>query len=152
MMNKEAARLRAAWIPLASGEVLEVGVGSGVNLGFCASKVRGVYGVDPSLELQRIARKRAGTGPIRVEFLSQSAEDALPLADASIDTVVVTWTLCSLANAPKALRQMKRVLKTNGRLMFLEHGRAPDSRATAWQDPRAAVCRRVAGGCHLNRK
>ncbi len=152
MRNKEAARLRAAWIPLASGEVLEVGVGSGLNLAFYSSKVRRVYGVDPSLELQRIARQRAGTGPIRVEFLSQSAEDALPLADASIDTVVVTWTLCSIANAPKALRQMKRVLKTNGRLIFLEHGRAPDSRVTAWQDRLTPVWRRMAGGCHLNRK
>src|SRR5260370_8130675 len=99
MMNKEAARLRAAWITLASGEVLEVGVGSGLNLAFYSSKVRRVYGVDPSLELQRIARQRAGTGPIRGEFLSQSAEHALPLAHAHITTVLITWTLCSTPNS-----------------------------------------------------
>ncbi|MGH9433024.1 MAG: class I SAM-dependent methyltransferase [Terriglobia bacterium] len=152
MRNKEAARVRAAWIPHARGEVLEIGIGSGLNLAFYSSEVQHVYGVDPSVELQRIARKRAGSGPIKVEFLSQPAEDPLPLAGASIDTVVVTWTLCSIANAPSALQQMKRVLKSNGRLIFLEHGRAPDPGVAAWQDRLTPVWKRVAGGCHLNRK
>jgi ubiquinone/menaquinone biosynthesis C-methylase UbiE len=84
--------------------------------------------------------------------LPQSAEEALPLADASIDTIVITWTLCSIANAAKALRQIKRLLKSGGRLIFLEHGRAPDRRVVAWQDRLTPFWKPIAGGCHLNRK
>jgi SAM-dependent methyltransferase len=105
MRNEETTRLRAAWIPLARGDVLEVGIGSGLNLPFYSSDVQRVYGVDPSIELQQMARKRTMGEPIEVEFLSQSAEEPLPLADASIDTVVMTWTLCSIPNAAKALQQ-----------------------------------------------
>lgn len=89
---------------------------------------------------------------INVEFFSQSAEDDLPLSDRSIDTVVIPWTLCSIPDPLKALRQMKRVLKPNGRLIFIEHGRAPDSRVATWQDRLTPVWKRVGGGCHLNRK
>src|SRR5262249_6937854 len=87
-----------------------------------------------------------------VEFFSQSAEQPLPLADASIDTVVLTWTLCSIPDAPKALQQMKRVLKVNGQLIFLEHGRASDPSVVAWQDRLTPAWKRLTGGCHLNRK
>jgi ubiquinone/menaquinone biosynthesis C-methylase UbiE len=151
MRNKETTGLRAAWIPTACGEVLEVGIGSGLNLPFYSSQVQRVYGVDPSLELQRMARKRAA-GRIQIEFLSQSAEEPLPLTNASIDTIVMTWTLCSIPNAPMALQQMKRVLTANGRLIFLEHGRAPDPGVVAWQDRLTPLWKRIAGGCHLNRK
>src|SRR5580700_12140255 len=112
MSNPEMRRLRAAWIPKARGEVLEVGIGSGLNLAFYSSEVQRVYGVDPSVELQRKARQRAADSPTKVEFLSQSAEAPLPLTRASIDTVVVTWTLCSIPNAAQALQEMKRVLKS----------------------------------------
>lgn len=152
MRNEETARLRAAWIPNARGEVLEVGIGSGLNLPFYSSDVHRVYGVDPSFELQRMARKRAGAGQIEVEFLSQSAEEQLSLGDASIDTVVITWALCSIPNAPKALQQVKRVLKPSGRLIFLDHGRAPDPDVAVWQDRITPVWKRICGGCHLNRK
>lgn len=152
MSNKEMASLRTNWIPQARGEVLEVGIGSGLNLPFYSSRVQHVYGVDPSLELQQMARKRVAAGPFEVEFLSHSAEDRLPLADASVDTVVLTWTLCSIANAPKALHQMKRVLRPSGRLLFLEHGRAPDPGVVLWQDLLTPAWRRIGGGCHLNRK
>lgn len=152
MRNKETARLRAGWISQARGEVLEVGIGSGLNLPFYSSQVQRVYGLDPSVELLRMARQRAAAGPTKVDFLLQSAEEPLPLADASIDTVVVTWTLCSLASAPQALQQMRRVLRESGRLVFLEHGRAPDSGVVAWQDRLTPVWKRIAGGCHLNRK
>src|SRR5438128_5201882 len=100
MKNKDTTRLRAECVPQARGEVLEVGIGSGLNLPFYSSDVQRVHGVDPSLELQRIARKRAMAGPIEVDFLSQSAEEQLPLADASIDTVVITWAWCSIPHAP----------------------------------------------------
>jgi ubiquinone/menaquinone biosynthesis C-methylase UbiE len=152
MSNKETARLRETWIPHARGEVLEVGIGSGLNLAFYSSQVQHVYGVDPSVELQQMARKRVLAGPIQVEFLSQSAEDPLPFADASMDTVVVTWTLCSIANPHNALQQMKRVLRSSGCLIFLEHGRAPESNVASWQDRLTPAWKRIAGGCHLNRK
>jgi len=152
MRNEESARLRAAWIPRACGEVLEVGIGSGLNLAFYSSEVQRVYGVDPSIELQRMARQRAAAAPIKVEFLLQSAEEPLPLTAASIDTAVVTWSLCSIPNAAQALQEMKRVLKATGRLIFLEHGRAPDPGVIAWQDRLTPLWKRIGGGCHLNRK
>jgi ubiquinone/menaquinone biosynthesis C-methylase UbiE len=152
MKNKDATRLRAVWVPQASGEVLEIGIGSGLNLPFYSGEVRRVVGVEPSLVLQKMARERETARHTKVEFLSQSAEDALPLPDRSIDTIVMTWTLCSIPNASKALAQMKRVLKTEGRLLFIEHGRAPDPHVVAWQDRLTPVWKRIGGGCHLNRK
>ena len=152
MRNKETARVRAEWVPHARGDVLEVGIGSGLNLPLYSSEVRRVYGVYPSLELQKIARQRMRGQVINVEFLSQSAEEILPLSDESIDTIVITWTLCSIADPTKALRQMKRVLKRDGRLIFVEHGRAPDSKVAAWQDRLTPFWKRIGGGCHLNRK
>ena len=151
LRNKESARLRADWIPQARGAVLEIGIGSGLNLPFYSSAVRRVYGVDPSSELQRMARQRA-TGGIPVEFLLQSAEQPLPLADASVDTVVVTWTLCSIPNPVAALQGMKRVLRPNGRLIFVEHGLSPDSSVMAWQKRITPLWKQITGGCHLNRK
>ena len=150
MNNPETRRLRAALIPRARGEVLEVGIGSGLNMEFYSSEVRCVYGVDPSIELQRMARKRLGS--IDVDFLSQSAEERLPLADASIDTVVLTWTLCSIADPQRALKEMKRVLKASGKLIFVEHGRAPDHGVAVWQDRLTPLWKRTCGGCHLNRR
>ena len=152
MRNKETARLRADWIPHARGQVLEVGIGSGLNLPFYSPEVEHVYGVDPSVELGRLAHKRAAAGSTKVEFLFQSAEEPLPLANASIDTVVVTWTLCSIPNAPAALQEMRRVLKPGGRLIFLEHGRASDPGVVAWQNRVTPFWKRFTGGCHLNRK
>lgn len=152
MRNKDTRRLRAEWVPHARGEVLEVGSGSGLNLAFYTSDVRRVYGVDPSTELQTMARKRTVGLRLNVEFLSQSAEEELPLPDKSIDTVLMTWTLCSIPDPQKALHQMKRVLKPDGRLIFLEHGRAPDAGVAAWQDRLNATWKCIGGGCHLNRK
>jgi len=150
MQNRETRRLREAWIPQAKGEVLEVGVGSGLNLEFYTQQVTRVYGVDPSVELQRIARKRAGR--INVEFLLQSAENQLPLRSGSIDTVVLTWSLCSIPDPRKALQEMNRTLAPDGQLIFVEHGRAPDSGVAAWQDRLTPIWKRIGGGCHLNRK
>lgn len=152
MRNKETARLRAEWLPHARGNVLEVGIGSGLNLPFYSSDVQRLYGLEPSMALQRMARRRALSAPLEVEFLLQSAEDPAPLADGSIDTVVMTWTLCSIANAANALQQIRRVLKPGGRFIFLEHGRAPDPGVAAWQNRLTPVWKRIAGGCHLDRK
>jgi ubiquinone/menaquinone biosynthesis C-methylase UbiE len=152
MRNKDIAPLRSTWVPLARGEVLEVGIGSGLNLPYYSPEVQRVYGVDPSLELQRIARERTSGGRIPVEFLAQSADKPLPLPDASVDTVVVTWTLCSIPDVSPALQQMRRVLKPDGRLIFIEHGRSTDPRVAAWQERLTPLWRRFTGGCHLNRK
>lgn len=152
MNNKETAGLRAESIPQAAGQVLEVGIGSGLNLALYSSPVERVYGVDPSIEMLRIARKRAEGAPVPVEFFQQSVEDPLPLADASIDTVVLTWTLCSIPNPHQALQQMRRVLRPDGRLIFIEHGLAPDPAVVKWQDRLTPLWKRIAGGCHLNRQ
>jgi ubiquinone/menaquinone biosynthesis C-methylase UbiE len=152
MRNRETTRLRAEWLPRARSDVLEVGIGSGLNLPFYTSDVRRVLGVDPSLELQRMARARLGASLIQVDFFAQSAETPLPLPAASVDTTVLTWTLCSIPDASSALRQIRRVLKPDGQLIFLEHGRAPDARVVAWQDRLTPVWKRIGGGCHLNRK
>jgi SAM-dependent methyltransferase len=152
MRNKETTRLRAGYIPRARGDVLEVGIGSGLNLPFYSPDVTHVYGVDPSLELQRMARKRHVIRSIKVDFLAQSVEEPLPLADASIDTVVITWTLCSIPDPIRALHQVIRVLKENGLLIFVEHGHASDPGVAKWQDKLTPLWKRIGGGCHLNRR
>jgi len=152
MRNKDATQLRAAWIPRARGEVLEIGIGSGLNLPFYSSDVQCVHGVDPSAELQQIARKRATDQRVPVDFLLQSAEEPLPLPEEAINTVVMTWTLCSIPNPPRALEHMIKALKRGGHLIFIEHGRAPDTRVRAWQDRLTPLWKRIGGGCHLNRK
>jgi ubiquinone/menaquinone biosynthesis C-methylase UbiE len=152
MRNKETARLRAAWIPHARGEVLEIGIGSGLNLPFYSHDVQRVYGVDPSVELQRMARKKSIAEPTKLEFLLQSAEERLPLPDSSIDTAVFTWTLCSIPDAPRALQEVNRVLKMSGRLIFVEHGHSPDLGVAVWQERLTPLWKRIGGGCHLNRK
>jgi ubiquinone/menaquinone biosynthesis C-methylase UbiE len=150
MKNPEARRLREVWIPQAEGDVLEVGIGSGLNLEFYTQRARRVYGLDPSVELQRLARKRSGK--IEVDFFLQSAENPVPLPGSSMDTIVLTWTLCSIPDPQRALLEMRRLLKPDGRIIFIEHGRAPDSGVAAWQDRLTPIWKNIGGGCHLNRK
>ncbi len=152
MRGKDTARLRAEWIPKARGTVLEIGIGSGLNLPFYSSEVEQVYGVDPSRELQRMARDRAVKTSQHVEFLTQSAEQPIPLETGCIDTAVITWTLCSIPNPLRALGEVRRVLKPDGVLIFLEHGRASDPKVAAWQDRLTPIWKRIGGGCHLNRR
>lgn len=152
MKHKDATRLRAAWVPEVRGRVLEIGIGSGLNLPFYSSQVECVYGVEPSAELQKMAKERAKRSNTKVEFLSQSAEDVIPLAEDSVDTVVMTWTLCSIPDPMRALAQMKRVLKPNGRMLFIEHGKSPDAGVARWQDRLTPAWKNIGGGCHLNRK
>lgn len=152
MRNKDTTRLREMWIPHARGDVLEIGIGSGLNLPFYSTAVQHVYGVDPSIELQKKAREQVHRTHAKVDFLRQSADSPLPLPDAIIDTVVSTWTLCSIPNAVEALKEMRRVLKPAGSFIFVEHGRAPDMRVVAWQDRLTPIWKRFTGNCHLNRK
>jgi ubiquinone/menaquinone biosynthesis C-methylase UbiE len=150
MRNEAASAERARWVPLAAGVVLEVGAGSGLNFAHYGPHVRKLYALDPSAELRRMAGPRAERVRVPVEFLAALAE-AIPLPDASVDTVVTTWTLCTIPDAERALHEMGRVLRGNGRLIFVEHGRSPDPRVLRWQDRLTPVWRRVAGGCRLNR-
>jgi len=152
LRNKDAARLRALRIPEARGDVFEVGIGSGLNLPFYSDEVRRVYGADPSVELGRMARKRASAQRVPVEFLVQSAESAIPLADASVDSVVSTWTLCSIPDARAALREMRRVLKPGGSFIFVEHGRSPEVKVARWQDRLNPIWKPICGGCNINRQ
>lgn len=152
MKNPDAMRLREAWVPKAQGRVLEIGIGSGLNLPYYSREVQKIFGVDPSFELERIARGRVGPESPEVEFLCQRADERLPFDDASMDTLVMTWTLCSIPNPGRALEEMRRVLRPDGRLIFIEHGRAPDARIARWQDRLTPFWERFTSGCHLNRK
>ena len=150
MRQKNLAAYRARIIPAAEGRVLEIGIGSGLNLPFYSRNVVRVIGLEPSPRLLAMARQVERTGNGSVEFIEGSAE-AIPLQDASVDTVVTTWTLCSIPDALRALRDMRRVLRPGGHLLFVEHGRAPDPNVIWWQDRLTPVWKRLGGGCHLNR-
>ncbi|GAB6084634.1 methyltransferase domain-containing protein [Desulfuromonas carbonis] len=145
------SRQRARIVPLARGRVLEIGIGSGRNLPFYdPARVRSVVGVDPSPQLSRRGRRRVAQSAITVEPLAACAE-LLPCAAASFDTIVCTYTLCTIADPAAALAEMARVLVPGGQLLFLEHGRAPDRKVRRWQARLQPWWRRVAGGCHLDR-
>jgi ubiquinone/menaquinone biosynthesis C-methylase UbiE len=151
MRHPTVAAERARVVPLAAGVVLEVGIGSGLNLPFYGRAVERLYGVDPRRELWALARGRIARAAFPVAFIEASAE-RIPVGDGSIDTVVMTWTLCSIPEARPALLEMKRVLRPEGQLIFIEHGLAPDPRVVAWQERLDPVWKRIAGGCHLNRR
>ena len=135
----------------ASGRVLDVGIGSGLNLPFYGERTERVFGIDPSPELLHFAEERASKTSTPVELLRGSGE-ALPLEDNSIDTAVVTFTLCTVGDTTAVLAEIRRVLRPGGRLLFAEHGRSPDASVARWQDRLTPIWRHVAGGCHLNRK
>jgi ubiquinone/menaquinone biosynthesis C-methylase UbiE len=135
----------------AEGRVLEIGIGSGLNLPLYGARVSSVIGLEPSPALLRMARPRASAATIPISLLDASAE-AIPLASGSIDTIVVTWTLCTIPDTSRALAEMRRVLRPGGALLFVEHGRAPEPGVARWQDRLDPLWSRLAGGCHLNRK
>ena len=145
------AKQRAKIVPRARGEVLEVGIGSGLNLPFYdTARVEKIWGLEPSPEMRRIAEKVAHGVDLPVQFLDLPGEE-IPLDDQSVDTVLVTYTLCTIPDAARALRQMRRVLKPGAELLFYEHGRAPDPGVRRWQDRLDPLWSKFAGGCHLNR-
>ena len=150
MKNKAAQAERVRFVPRASGEVLEIGVGSGLNIPIYGSGVRKLYALDPSAELLRMAGRRAERAAFPVELLQHPAE-AIPLGDGTVDSVVTTWTLCSIPDAAAALREVRRVLRPTGRLILIEHGRSPDPSVVRWQDRVTPLWRKISGGCHLNR-
>jgi ubiquinone/menaquinone biosynthesis C-methylase UbiE len=151
MRNKRLRPYRERVAGAAEGRVLDVGVGSGLNLPFYARQAREVFGLDPSPQLLERARRNMPRTDVPVRLLEGSAE-RIPLADRSMDTIVMTWTGCSIPAIGTALVEMRRVLKVDGRLLFVEHGRAPEPGVARWQDRLDPLWLKFSGGCHLNRK
>ncbi|HHI82386.1 MAG TPA: class I SAM-dependent methyltransferase [Rhizobiales bacterium] len=138
-------------VPQAHGVVLEAGIGSGLNLPFYdKSRVRTIIGVDPGKGILELGRERFEKSPIPVEIINQSAED-IPLETNSADTVLLTWSACSIPDIKTALGEMRRVLKPGGQLIFCEHGKSPDAHIAWRQNLLNKVWPKLAGGCNLNR-
>lgn len=150
MKSRDITRWRAQIIPAARGRVLEIGIGSGLNLPFYGAEVTELAAVDPSRELLRLAGRAAAQTDFEVDLRAQSAE-RLPFDEAGFDCLVTTWTLCSIPDVSAALADMRRVLKPDGRLIFIEHGSSPEPRVRRWQDRLNPLWNRCAGGCNLNR-
>src|SRR5246127_3738691 len=151
MQNRLLDHYRHQTIASARGLVFEVGVGSGVTLPLYRPAVTQVVGLDPSPQLLRLASRRAADAVVPVSLLRGSAEQD-PFADAVFDTIVMTWTLCSIPNPIAALTEMRRVLRPGGRLIFVEHGLSPEIRVVRWQHRLTPWWKRISGGCHLDRK
>ena len=138
-------------VPLAKGRVLEIGIGSGLNLQFYdSSKVEYIWGLDISAQMRKMAEKRAKSIQFKVEFIGQSGNE-IPLESNSVDTVLVTYTLCTIPDVGQALSEMSRVLMPGGELIFCEHGLAPDKDVRRWQNLMNPIWKRMGGGCNLNR-
>lgn len=147
----QVMKLRSQVVPAAKGVVLEVGMGSGLNLAlYNPDTVTLVYGLEPSEGMRRKAQENVNNSPVAVELLDLPGEQ-IPLADASVDTVLLTFTLCTIPDAHGALQQMFRVLKPGGKLLFIEHGLAPETSVSTWQNRITPVWKKFSGGCHLNR-
>lgn len=150
--TKPILKQREKVVPQAEGRVLEVGMGSAINLPYYdASKVEMVWGLEPSEGMRKKAAPRLERAPFPVEWLSLPGEE-IPLEDDSADTVLLTFTLCTIPDFARALGQMRRVLKPGGRLLFAEHGAAPDESVRKWQERLNPIWKRLAGGCHINRE
>ena len=132
------------------GDVVEIGFGSGLNVPLYPREVTTVYAVDPSLVARKLSAERVATSPVRVEFVGLNGED-LPLDDASVDTALSTFTLCTIPDAARAVREVHRVLRPGGTFHFLEHGLCPDAGVARWQHRLNGIQQRVAGGCTLDR-
>jgi len=151
MRNRRLECYRHRAIAAARGFVLEIGVGSGPNLALYGAAVERVCAIDPSPELLRLAEARAGDAPVPVSLLRASGEH-LPFGDRVFDTVVATWTLCTIADPVAALVEARRVLKPGGCLVFVEHGLAPEPGVARWQHGLTPCWKHIGGGCHLDRK
>lgn len=150
--SPEIMKLRDRVVPLCAGTVLEVGAGSGINFSlYDPKRVERVLALEPSSGMRRRARsKNATQAQVPIEWLALPGEQ-IPLADQSVDTILLTFTLCSIADYQTALSQMRRVLRPDGQLLFCEHGRADNMKVQRWQDRLNPVWKWFAGGCHLNR-
>ena len=150
--SKPVARQREKVVPQAEGKVLEVGIGSGLNLPFYdKSKIDELWGLDPSEELSEMARKVADSEQMEVNFISSGAEE-ISLPDDHFDSVLVTYTMCTIPEVIRANGEIRRVLKNGGKMIFCEHGEAPDENIRKWQKRINPIWGKFAGGCNINRK
>lgn len=150
MNTKTTREIRACVCGQLSGNVLEIGFGSGLNLPHLPLSVNALHAVDPSLGAARLAGKRISASPVPVEMAGLDGQ-ALPFEDASMDAALSTWTMCTIADPVKALREVRRVLRPGAKLHFVEHGVAPDESVRRWQSRLNPIQNKVGCGCHLNR-
>ncbi len=150
MRNEEFGRIRARVAGGLSGEVLEIGFGSGLNVRYYPAQVDRVMAVEPAMKGRELAERRISAGKVPVEYVGLDGQK-LSLPDASVDHVLTTWTLCTIPNLDLALAEIRRVLRPGGALHFVEHGQSPESKVARWQDRLTPIQRKIAGGCHLNR-
>ena len=149
--TKPVLKQREKIVPQAEGRILEIGMGSGINIAYYnPDKVTKLWGLEPSTGMREKAKKRVAAAPFDLEWLDLPGEE-IPLDDSSVDTVVLTYTLCTIPDWLAAVKQMRRVLKPGGKLLFSEHGKAPDAAVRKWQDRIDPLWGKIAGGCHLNR-
>jgi len=149
--SKPVARQREKVVPLAEGRVLEIGIGSGLNLPFYdKTKVDEIWGLDPSEELSEMARTVATHEGMKVNFISSGAEE-IPLPDNHFDSVLITYTMCTIPEVIRANTEIRRVLKEQGKMIFCEHGVAPDDNIRKWQKRINPFWGKIAGGCNINR-
>jgi ubiquinone/menaquinone biosynthesis C-methylase UbiE len=151
MRNRLLDPYRRRAVDLARGVVLEVGIGSGLNLPLYSPAITHVIAIDPSAELLQLARQRVAQAQVRVSLIRGSAEH-LPFDNAVFDTVVMTWTLCSIPDPRAGLAEIRRVLKAGGRLLFVEHGLSPEAPIARWQAWLTPFWSKLSGGCHLDRQ
>jgi SAM-dependent methyltransferase len=149
--SRPIMRQRRKVVPRARGVVLEIGIGTGLNLPFYeGGRVERLIGLDPSASAWGLAAERAAHLDFPVEFIGLPGEQ-LPLADHSVDSIVMTYSLCTIPDPQAALTGMRRVLRPGGELLFCEHGLAPDAPVQRWQRRLDRFWSAIAGGCHLNR-
>ncbi|MBF0276620.1 MAG: class I SAM-dependent methyltransferase [SAR324 cluster bacterium] len=144
-------RQRQKVVPLAKGRVLEIGIGSGLNLQFYdPAQIELLWGLEPAREMRAMLERKISSVPFKMELIGLPGEE-IPLESESVDTVLITYTLCTIADPMRAFEGMRRVLKKGGRLIFCEHGSAPDEKVRRWQDRVNPFWNLIGGGCHLNR-
>lgn len=149
--TKDVCKQREKVVPLARGRVLEIGIGTGLNLmHYDRAKIQEIVGLDPALEMHRLAKKRMQRSGLKVSLVGLSAE-RIPFDDAAFDTVLMTYTLCSIPDPISALKEMRRMLKPGGKLIFCEHGASPEPSVRRWQDRLNPLWSKMGGGCQLNR-
>ena len=149
--SKPISYQRKKVVPMAEGKVLEIGIGSGLNLPFYdKSKLDELWGLDPSEGLSEMAKQVADEEAMEVNFISAGAEE-IPLPDNHFDSVLVTYTMCTIPEVDRANKEIQRVLKSNGKMIFCEHGLAPDTNIKKWQNRINPFWKKLAGGCNINR-
>ena len=149
--SRPTRKQREKIVPLATGDVLEIGFGSGLNLPFYdRGKVRHIWGLEPSEGMRHLSRGPIGKSELDVELIDLPGEE-IPLDDDCVDTVLVTYTLCTIPEVAMALQGMRRVLKPRGRVLYCEHGKAPDTNVQKWQERLNPAWKKISGGCSLRR-